>query len=82
MTLHHVTVSYPQPCARRASKLGMELFSMRGITRPFYYTIDAALDEAMAIRQRGASAPVVIADVWDNPGGGVAVSLDPPSAEL
>ena len=55
---------------------------MRGITRPFYFTIDAALDEAMAIRQRDASAPVVIADVWDNPGGGVAVSLDHPSAEL
>ena len=55
---------------------------MRGITRPFYFTIDAALDEAMSIRQRDASAPVVIADVWDNPGGGVAVSTDHPSSEL
>ena len=51
-----------------ARRLGMELFSMRGRTRPNFLTPSEALDRAQAARR----CPVVIADVWDNAGGGVA----------
>lgn len=50
-----------------AKELGMELFSMRGRTRLDFLTPVEALDRAQAARR----TPVVIADVWDNPGGGV-----------
>ena len=40
---------------------------MRGSTRPDFLALDVGLDRAQAA-PRG---PVVIADVWDNPGGGV-----------
>ena len=50
-----------------AARLGMELFGLRGTTRPEFLCPGDALDRAGAI----TSAPVVIADVWDNPGGGV-----------
>jgi len=52
---------------RLAQKLGLELFSMRGRTRLEFLTPCAALDKARALARK----PVVIADVWDNPGGGV-----------
>ncbi|MCV0425634.1 MAG: M81 family metallopeptidase [Roseibium sp.] len=51
-----------------AEKLGLELFSYRGTTRPEFLTPGAALAKAAA----HPDGPVVIADVWDNPGGGVA----------
>ena len=50
-----------------AKKLGFELFSMRGKTKPDFLTPGQALDRAAAATE----GPVVIADVWDNPGGGV-----------
>ncbi len=50
-----------------AKKLGLELFAMRGRTRPDFLSPGEALDEALAV----TDGPVVIADVWDNPGGGV-----------
>lgn len=50
-----------------ARKLGMELFGLRGTTRPDFLDPATALDKALA-QDRG---PVVIADIWDNPGGGV-----------
>lgn len=48
--------------------LGKELFSFRGKTRPPYLLPREAIAEAQA----STCQPVVIADVWDNPGGGVA----------
>ena len=48
-------------------RLGIELFGMRGTTRPEFLTPAMALDRAAT----AAQDPVVIADVWDNPGGGV-----------
>lgn len=51
-----------------AQDLGMELFSFRGTAKPEFLTARDALDQAMAADE----GPVVIADVWDNPGGGVA----------
>jgi len=50
-----------------AQELGMELFSFRGKTRPEFLMPAEALDRAADAVAR----PVVIADVWDNPGGGV-----------
>ncbi len=50
-----------------AKKLGMELFALRGTTRPEFLTPSEAIDRA----RNCAKHPVVIADVWDNPGGGV-----------
>lgn len=51
-----------------ARELGLELFSFRGTTCPPFLTPAAALAKAAAVPE----GPVVIADVWDNPGGGVA----------
>ncbi len=50
-----------------AKRLGLELYALRGTTRSEYLAPEKALDLAMA----ASSGPVVIADVWDNPGGGV-----------
>ena len=50
-----------------AKQLGMELYALRGTTRPEFLSPEMALDRAMASR----GGPVVVADVWDNPGGGV-----------
>ena len=50
-----------------AEKLGIELFSYRGTTRPEFLRPEVALDRA----EHESRKPVVIADVWDNPGGGV-----------
>ena len=50
-----------------ARRLGLELFSMRGRTRPDFHSPSEALDRSAT----GACGPLVIADVWDNPGGGV-----------
>jgi len=50
-----------------AQRLGEELYSFRGKTRPEFLSPVEALKRADKI----AKGPVVIADVWDNPGGGV-----------
>ena len=50
-----------------AQDLGMELFALRGKTRPEFLAPAEALDRAVAM----IGAPIVLADVWDNPGGGV-----------
>lgn len=50
-----------------ARDLGMELFDLRGTTRPEFQSPCAALNVAA----NATVGPVVVADVWDNPGGGV-----------
>lgn len=62
-----VTDDDAEMAAELARKLGEELFSFRGTTRPEFLSPEQALDRAGAV----ADGPVVIADVWDNPGGGV-----------
>lgn len=58
-----------RPAADRlAHELGMELYSFRGTARPDFLSAREALRRAAA----ASRGPVVIADVWDNPGGGVA----------
>lgn len=54
--------------AALAEKLGRELFAMRGTFMVKQIDEIAAVEKAMAAR----TGPVVIADVWDNPGGGTA----------
>jgi microcystin degradation protein MlrC len=53
-----------------AERLGLEIFALRGKTMMPTASIDAGLDRALAATQPGR--PAVIADMWDNPGGGVA----------
>ena len=50
-----------------AERLGRELYGFRGRTRPEFLTPADAIESALA----APAGPVVIADVWDNPGGGV-----------
>ena len=57
---------------RLAKTLGHALYAMRRDTAMPMLGIDAGLDAALDIQGRGSGKPVVIADVWDNPGGGVA----------
>jgi microcystin degradation protein MlrC len=52
---------------RLSRQLGMELYGFRGTARPEFLTAREALTRAAAAPQ----GPVVVADVWDNPGGGV-----------
>lgn len=51
-----------------AKALGQELFSLRGLFRSPELSPDDALDKASTF----VGGPVVVADMWDNPGGGTA----------
>ncbi len=51
-----------------ARQLGMELFGLRGKVRMQSVDEREAVEQALATEGR----PVVIADMWDNPGGGTA----------
>jgi microcystin degradation protein MlrC len=63
-----VTDAKPEKGAELARALGMELFAKRGTF------MMPSMDEKQAVRLALAatSGPVVIADMWDNPGGGTA----------
>ena len=63
-----ITDGRPELGRGLARELGQELFALRGTTGHDYLSIDAAIDAALAA-PRG---PVVLTDVWDNPGGGTA----------
>jgi microcystin degradation protein MlrC len=53
---------------RLAAELGREVFAMRGTVFPPMLGPGEAIAEALTV----TGGPAVIADVWDNPGGGVA----------
>jgi microcystin degradation protein MlrC len=55
-----------------AKKLGMEVFSLRGKTMMPSVATEDGLDRVATILAKRPGKPVVVADVWDNPGGGVA----------
>ena len=55
-----------------AEKLGREVFSYRGRTMMPQLSIDGGIDRALEIVASKPGKPVVVADTWDNPGGGVA----------
>ncbi|MBB3318783.1 MULTISPECIES: M81 family metallopeptidase [unclassified Rhizobium] len=63
-----VTNNKPEEGAALARELGLELFSKRGTF------MMPQIDEVEAVTQAMAATswPVVVADVWDNPGGGTA----------
>ena len=63
-----VTDNKPRKGSAIARDLGLELFSKRGTFIMPQIDEKQAVSEAMA----AASGPVVIADLWDNPGGGTA----------
>lgn len=63
-----VTDNRPDIGAPLAEKLGRELFAMRGTFMVAQVDEHVAVDVAVA----ATKGPVVIADVWDNPGGGPA----------
>lgn len=73
-----VTDGDPAGGAALAERLGRELFAMRGTFMVAQVDEKTAVDAAMAA-PRG---PVVIADVWDNPGGGTAGDATVILAEL
>ncbi|HLW92961.1 MAG TPA: M81 family metallopeptidase [Roseiarcus sp.] len=58
--------------AALATSLGLEVFAMRGRTAMPMLDVDAGLDAALSLAAAAKGKPVVVADVWDNPGGGVA----------
>ncbi len=61
-----ITNDDPQGAEELAESLGREFYGMRAQAVPFFYDIDGALDHALA----ASGAPIVIADVSDNAGGG------------
>ncbi|WIY53452.1 M81 family metallopeptidase [Devosia sp. YIM 151766] len=73
-----VTDSQPEMGAALAERLGRELFAMRGTFMVSQVDEKTAVQAAMAA-PRG---PVVIADMWDNPGGGTAGDATVLLAEL
>lgn len=55
-----------------AQSLGHELYSLRKhVAMPMFDT-ETGLDRSVELRAAHPETPVVVADVWDNPGGGVA----------
>ena len=52
-------------------QLGMELFSFRKDLAPKTYSVNDAVIEAKRLSKKNKK-PILIADIWDNPGGGVA----------
>jgi len=73
-----VTNGKPDKGARLARELGMELFSKRGSFIMPQVDEKQAVDEALSADK----GPVVIADMWDNPGGGTAGDATVILAEL
>lgn len=73
-----VTDGKPEKGAAVARQLGLELFSKRGTFMMPQIDEKQAVTQALAATRR----PVVIADVWDNPGGGTAGDATVLLAEL
>ncbi|RVA45188.1 M81 family metallopeptidase, partial [Mesorhizobium sp. M7A.F.Ca.CA.004.11.1.1] len=54
-----------------AERLGRELYALREKTAMTMLSATDGIDRALAVRAENPGKPVVIADIWDNPGGGV-----------
>ena len=50
-------------------QLGKELFSMRKHLAPKIFSVNTSLVKAKKLSQK-TKKPILIADIWDNPGGG------------
>ncbi|MCO6052263.1 M81 family metallopeptidase [Mesorhizobium sp. RP14(2022)] len=55
-----------------AERLGRELYDLRGTTAMPIFETEVGLDAVRQVQLLNSNKPVVLADVWDNPGGGVA----------
>lgn len=66
-----VTDGAPAVGDRLAERIGRELYALRGTTAMPMLETEAGLTRMLAVRRLRPDRPVVIADVWDNPGGGV-----------
>ncbi|MCO5732317.1 M81 family metallopeptidase [Rhizobium sp. SSA_523] len=55
-----------------ARSLGLDLYARRGTYMMPWIDETQAVSEALDLVRGGANGPVVIADMWDNPGGGTA----------
>jgi microcystin degradation protein MlrC len=55
-----------------AEELGRELYAMRETLAMEMLTAEAGIKRALAAKASNPGKPAVLADVWDNPGGGVA----------
>jgi len=55
-----------------AERLGRELYAMREKTAMTMLNTEDGIARSLAVRKENPDRPVVIADIWDNPGGGVA----------
>ena len=53
-------------------KLGQEIISFRGKTRMNMTSLQEAVQACQAHLESSVDKPLILADVWDNPGGGVA----------
>lgn len=73
-----VTNDRPEKGEALARTLGLELFAGRGT----FMMPQIGVEEAVARAMVATSGPVVIADVWDNPGGGTAGDATVILAEL
>lgn len=65
-----VTDNAPETGAALAEKLGLEVRAMRGTTIMNSLTVEQTIERAK--RAGDSGKPLVIADMWDNPGGGTA----------
>ncbi|TIT97985.1 MAG: M81 family metallopeptidase, partial [Mesorhizobium sp.] len=54
-----------------AETLGRELYALREKTAMTMLSASAGIERALAVRAEHKDKPAVIADIWDNPGGGV-----------
>ncbi|MEM6887688.1 MAG: M81 family metallopeptidase [Pseudomonadota bacterium] len=63
-----ITDDDAESAGQLARSLGIELFSFRGRATPDFLPAE----DALRLADEATKGPVVIADVWDNPGGGVA----------
>ncbi len=64
-----ITDGVPEDGRALARELGFELHAMRGTTRMELLSPAEALDRLEA---HSSAGPLLLADVWDNPGGGMA----------
>ena len=65
-----ITDNAPAKGAQLAKDLGEKIFALRGTTKMRTYTLEEAL--AQVEQAVSGAGPIVLADMWDNPGGGTS----------
>jgi microcystin degradation protein MlrC len=65
-----ITDNAPAKGAQLAQELGEKIFALRGTTKMRTYTLEEAL--AQVAQAVSGAGPIVLADMWDNPGGGTS----------